>query len=442
MTATQQAAAETIDSEHWPDVATVHGSPGRGQFARALFRVAATRLEIRVRMPGVREFGGGSDASPVMVVHNPAAFFTRLGADGLIGFGESYLAGDWDCADLTGLLTLFAMHVGDLVPAPLQRMRRLAMRRQPDEDDQNREGARRNIGRHYDLSNDFFALFLDETMTYSSALFETASSARLETTSARLETTSARLETMEPNPGDSDRRLLTQAQRRKIDRLLDQARVGPGTRLLEIGTGWGELAIRAAQRGASVHTITISARQCELAARRVAGAGLGDQVTVALRDYRDVQGEYDAICSVEMIEAVGPRYWDTYFGQLDRLLAPGGRVALQAITMPHDRMLASRNSYTWIQKYIFPGGLIPSVTAMEECIGRTRLRVTGRHDFGTHYARTLRIWRDQFLARREEAGALGFDKVFHRMWEFYLCYAEAGFRAGYLDVTQLTLERA
>jgi cyclopropane-fatty-acyl-phospholipid synthase len=420
MTATQQAAAETIDSERWPDVATVHGSPGRGQIARALFRVAATRLDIRVRMPGVREFGGGSDASPVMVVRNPAAFFTRLGADGLIGFGESYLADDWDCADLTGLLTVFAMHVGDLVPAPLQRMRRLAMRRQPDEDDQNREGARRNIGRHYDLSNDFFALFLDETMTYSSALFETAG----------------------PSPGDSDRRLLTQAQRCKIDRLLDQARVGPGTRLLEIGTGWGELAIRAGQRGASVHTITISARQRELAACRVAGAGLGGQVTVALRDYRDVQGEYDAICSVEMIEAVGPRYWDTYFGQLDRLLAPGGRVALQAITMPHDRMLDSRNSYTWIQKYIFPGGLIPSVTAMEECIGRTRLRVTGRHDFGTHYARTLRIWRDRFLARRDEVGALGFDKVFHRMWEFYLCYAEAGFRAGYLDVTQLTLARA
>ena len=144
-----------------------------------------------------------------------------------------------------------------------------------------------------------------------------------------------------------------------------------------------------------------------------------------------------------MIEAVGERYWDTYFAQLDRLLAPGGRVALQAITMPHDRMLASRRTYTWIHKYIFPGGLIPSVTAIKNSLGRrTRLRVVQRHDFGAHYAQTLQIWRDRFLTRRDEVAALGFDEVFVRMWLFYLCYAEAGFRAGYLDVSQLTLERA
>jgi cyclopropane-fatty-acyl-phospholipid synthase len=238
--------------------------------------------------------------------------------------------------------------------------------------------------------------------------------------------------------------VLAQAQRRKIDRLLDEARVGPGCRLLEIGTGWGELAIRAGQRGATVRTVTISARQHELAARRVAEAGLAARVSVELRDYRDVDGEFDAICSVEMIEAVGERYWDTYFAQLDRSLAPGGRVALQSITMPHDRMLASRHTYTWIQKYIFPGGLIPSVTAIEDSLARrTRLRVVNRADFGAHYARTLRIWQHRlFLARQGEADALGFDEVFRRMWLFYLCYAEAGFRAGYLDVSQLTLERA
>jgi cyclopropane-fatty-acyl-phospholipid synthase len=164
---------------------------------------------------------------------------------------------------------------------------------------------------------------------------------------------------------------------------------------------------------------------------------------VELRDYRDVDGEFDAICSVEMIEAVGERYWAAYFDQLDHLLAPGGRVGLQAITMPHDSMLASKNTYTWIQKYIFPGGLIPSVSAIEDNLDRhTRLRVTGRHDFGSHYARTLSIWRDQFLARRHEVTALDFDEVFIRMWLFYLCYSEAGFRSGYLNVSQFTLERA
>ena len=420
MTSTQQVSTGVIDPVKWPDVAAVRGSAARAEIARALFRTAVSRLPVRVRLPGGRELGAGSAAAPVMVVHNPSAFYTRLGGGGLIGFGESYMAGEWDCADLTGLITVFATHVTGLVPPPLRKLRRLAVRRHPVADEQTRDGARRNISRHYDLSNDFFALFLDETMTYSSALFETTG--------------------FEAAPDGT--RGLVRAQRRKIDRLLDEARVGPGTRLLEIGTGWGELAIRAGQRGATVRTVTISARQRELAARRVAEHGLAGQVTVELRDYRDVAGQFDAICSVEMIEAVGERYWAAYFDQLDHLLAPGGRVGLQAITMPHDSMLASKNTYTWIQKYIFPGGLIPSVTAIEDNLDRrTRLRVTGRHDFGSHYARTLSIWRDQFLARRHEVTALDFDEVFIRMWLFYLCYSEAGFRSGYLNVSQFTLER-
>jgi cyclopropane-fatty-acyl-phospholipid synthase len=419
---TQHATGSMIDPARWPDLVAATGSAPRRGVARLLFGAAVARLPIRVRLAGGRQLGAGSADAPLMVIHDPGAFFTRLGAGGLIGFGESYQAGEWDCADLTGLLTVFAAHVGDLVPTPFQRLRPLGGRRQPAADEQTRDGARRNIGRHYDLSNEFFALFLDETMTYSAALFETGA---------------------DRSPAASER-LLGPGQRRKIDRLLDQARVGPGTRLLEIGTGWGELAIRAAERGATVRTVTISARQHELATRRVAGlAGLAGRVSVELRDYRDVVGEFDAICSVEMIEAVGERYWDTYFAHLDQLLAPGGRVALQAITMPHDAMLASRHTYTWIQKYIFPGGLIPSVTAIEDSLHRrTRLRVTGRRDFGEHYARTLQIWRDRFNARTGEVTALGFDDVFIRMWLFYLCYAEAGFRAGYLNVSQLTLERA
>ena len=455
----RSATVGVIDPDRWPDVAVVRGSAARGRVARVLFRAAMARLPVRVLLPGGRWMGAGSRGAVVMTVHDPDAFFTRLGNGGLIGFGESYLAGEWDCADLTGLVTVFASHVRDLVPGPLQRARALAVRRQPDTDDQDRNGARRNISRHYDLSNDFFALFLDETMTYSAALFETAvaPAARVPAVPARAVAvqgapghatagqTALRPLPIQPGPGNAVRgsggELLAQAQRRKIDRLLDEARVGPGRRMLEIGTGWGELAIRAAQRGATVRTVTISDRQRELAARRVAEHGLTERVSVELRDYRDVEGEYDAICSVEMIEAVGERYWDTYFAQLDRLLAPGGAVGLQAITMPHDAMLASRRTYTWIQKYIFPGGLIPSVTAIEDSLSRTGLRVTRRHDFGSSYAQTLRLWRDRFLARQHEVTALGFDEVFLRMWQFYLSYSEAGFRAGYLDVSQFTLER-
>ncbi|MCW2558104.1 MAG: Cyclopropane-fatty-acyl-phospholipid synthase [Mycobacterium sp.] len=224
-----------------------------------------------------------------------------------------------------------------------------------------------------------------------------------------------------------------------MDRLLDSARVGPGSRVLEIGTGWGDLCIRAARRGAEVHSITLSAEQQRLAQRRVAEAGLSDRVRIELKDYREVDGSYDAVVSVEMIEAVGYPFWSTYFQALDRLVTPGGRVAIQAITMPHDRMLASRNTYTWIQKYIFPGGLIPSVQALVGVTERqTRLRTVRMVSLRTHYAETLRLWRDRFTDHRETVSAWGFDETFCRMWELYLAYSEAGFRSGYLDVYQWT----
>jgi cyclopropane-fatty-acyl-phospholipid synthase len=417
---TQHAMSRTIDAARWPDIAAATGPSVRAHIARALFSAGVAKLPLQVRFPDGKLIGGGSPAAPVMVLHRPRDFFRRFGASGLIGFGESYMAGDWDCADLTGLLTVFAANVGDLVPPWQQRLRQLAVRKQPADDAQTREGARRNIGRHYDLSNDLFALFLDETMTYSSAVFEVGP---------------------DGTPiASAD--LLAQAQHRKIDHLLDRAGVGPGCRLLEIGTGWGELAIRAARRGASVVTITLSREQQALAVRRVAEAGLADLVSVELRDYRDIDGTFDAICSVEMLEAVGERYWDAYFTALDQHLAPGGRIALQTITMGHDRMLATRRTYTWIHKYIFPGGLLPSVTAIENSLtSATRLRITARDDLGAHYADTLKIWRDRFCAHSDEVGRLGFDEVFHRMWTFYLSYSEAGFRAGYIGVSQLTLGR-
>jgi cyclopropane-fatty-acyl-phospholipid synthase len=272
---------------------------------------------------------------------------------------------------------------------------------------------RDNIAHHYDLSNDLFSLFLDPSLSYSSALFEGDPS------------------------GD-----LHAAQLRKIDRLLDETRVGPGTRVLEIGTGWGELAIRAAARGATVHSVTLSTEQQALARQRIEAAGFTDRVHVELADYRDVAGEYDAVLSVEMVEAVGHEYWPTYFRTIDRVLAPGGRVGIQAILMPHDRMLATRRTYTWINKYIFPGGFLPSAQVIDEVNERhTSLRVTNRLAFGADYAETLQRWDTAFLAAADRVKQLGFDETFLRMWHFYLEYSRAGFASGYLDVQQLTLTR-
>jgi cyclopropane-fatty-acyl-phospholipid synthase len=417
---TQHATPTSIDASRWPDIASAAGRPMRARIARVLFTAGVAKLPLRVRFPDGRQTGAGTMDDPVMILHRPREFFRRVGASGLIGFGESYMAGDWDCADLTAVLTVFAANVGDLVPPWQQRLRQLAVRRQPSDDAQTREGARRNIGRHYDLSNELFALFLDETMTYSSAVFATAA---------------------DGTPVASAP-LLAEAQHRKIDRMLDRAGVGPGCRVLEVGTGWGELALRAAARGANVVTITISREQQALAVRRVAEAGLAGQIKVELRDYRDIEGEYDAICSVEMLEAVGERYWGDYFAALDQHLAPGGRIGLQTITMGHDRMLATRRTYTWIHKYIFPGGLLPSVTAIDNSLASsTRLHIIARDDFGAHYAETLKIWRERFCANADEVARLGFDEVFNRMWTFYLSYSEAGFRSGYIGVSQLTLAR-
>jgi len=234
---------------------------------------------------------------------------------------------------------------------------------------------------------------------------------------------------------------LAEAQRRKIDAILDLAGVGADTSLLEIGSGWGALAIRAAQRGARVTTITLSSEQQALARERVAAAGLSDRVEVRLQDYREVDGQFDAVVSVEMIEAVGEEYWPTYLLAIDRALGPGGTAVIQAITMDHQRMLATRNSYGWIQKHIFPGGLIPSVEALRHLAHhRTGLRLVQSKAFGVHYAHTLRRWRERFLAQWPQIAALGFDEIFRRKWEFYLAYSEAGFASGYLDVEHLVFQ--
>jgi len=419
MTVTQSRGPQTIagvDARRWPDVAQVPHSPVRAAVARRLFHHAVARIPLRVVQSDGDVYGAGTGADPVMRLERPENFFHRLGATGTIGFGEAYMAGDWTTEDLPGVVAAFAGHMRELVPPALHRLRNVVLALQPAKDDNTIEGARANIHQHYDLSNDLFRLFLDETMTYSSALFAGEPSGS-------------------PEP-------LADAQRRKVDRLLDAAGVGEGTRLLEIGTGWGELALRAAARGARVTTVTISTEQAALAQQRVDAAGVGDRVSILLQDYRHVQGRYDAVVSVEMIEAVGANHWGEYFGTIDRVLAPGGRVGLQAILQDDAVVRATKDTYTWIRKYIFPGGQLASVPAIERTLAaHTALRIADRYSFNRHYAETLHRWGVRFAEQAEAVEALGFDETFRRMWSLYLAYSEAGFRTGYLDVQQMTLTK-
>ena len=391
----------------------------RARIARRVARRIITRVPVRVELPGGALLAPAPGDVPAIRVARPRAFFARLGHAPKIGFGESYMAGDWRPApgtDLGEALRPFAASITNAVPGWMQRVRGLVEERVPHVQRNTLHGSRRNIAAHYDLSNDLFATFLDPSLTYSSALFD------------------------EARPWTDQ--TLEEAQVRKVDSALDAAGVGPGTRLLEIGTGWGTLAIRAAQRGAQVTTLTLSAEQAALAAKRIAELGLTERVDIRLQDYREVDGTYDAVVSIEMIEAVGDEYWPTYFQAIDRLLAPDGVAVVQAILMDHDRYLATRRSFSWIQKYIFPGGIIPSMQAIDETTrSHTTLRVTGAHHFGTHYAETLRRWRATFLAHWPRISELGFDETFRRMWEFYLAYCESGFATGYLDVAQVRLGR-
>ena len=404
----------------WPSITSPPRAPLAASVARLLFERAVHKIPVRATYPGGASIGGGSSESPAFELVRPRAYFARLGRDAKIGFGEAYMAGDWSAApgtDLADLLTPFAARLAGLVPEPLQRLRSIVDQRIPTSHENTLGGSRDNVRTHYDLSNDLFESFLDPTMSYSGAWFDESEAVGAATG-------------------------LEEAQLRKIDGVLDYAGVRAGTRLLEIGTGWGALAIRAAQRGAHVTTVTISAEQMALATERVAEAGLSGRVDLRLQDYREVEGEFDAIVSVEMIEAVGEAYWPTYFAAIDRLLAPGGKVSIQAITMAHERVLATRRSFSWIQKYIFPGGIIPSLQSIDETLAdHTTLRVTQRRELGPHYARTLHLWRERFNEQWPRIKQLGFDETFRRMWEFYLAYCEAGFRTGYLGVSQLQMTR-
>lgn len=391
----------------------------RAWIARRVLAHVVGRVGVRVVLSDGTILGSVDEQAPTIEVVRPASLFERVAHHPKIGIGEAYMAGDWRPApgqDLADVLLPFARRLSSAVPPSLQRFRAIVDRRIPASQRNTVSGSRDNIRAHYDLSNDLFAAFLDPTLTYSAALFDPTF----------------------PWAEQS----LESAQLRKIHRVLDVAGVVEGSDVLEIGTGWGTLAIEAARRGARVTTVTLSVEQSALARQRARDAGLEHLVEVRVQDYREVSGSYGAIVSVEMIEAVGEEFWPDYFGALDRLLAPGGVVALQAILMSHDRYLATRSSFGWIQKYIFPGGLIPSLTAIEETTrAHTSLQVTSVTPFGLDYAETLRRWRSAFNQAWPEVNRLGFDETFRRMWEFYLAYSEAGFDSGYLDVAHLRLER-
>jgi cyclopropane-fatty-acyl-phospholipid synthase len=379
----------------------------------ALERVRRGRLALTLPDGSTRVFGEAQTPLAATLTVKDPAFFRRVLLWGDVGFGEAYQAGEFETDDLVALIRLFiengeAMEVDHTLWASWGKVRnrlRHALNRN------SIAGSRRNIYAHYDLGNDFFSLFLDPTLMYSSARFE---------------------------PGDD----LEAAQRRKVASILDKARVKAGDKVLEIGSGWGTCAVEAARRGAEVTTITISTEQHRFVSERLKREGLEGQVTVLLRDYRKMEGSFDKIVSIEMIEAVGHEFLGTFFATCDRLLKPDGLVVIQAITIPDQRYEAYRRGCDWIQKHIFPGALLPSLTALCDAMTRhSDLMVEDVENIGFHYARTLREWRGALLSKADRAKALGFDDAFLRTWDYYFSYCEAAFGTRTLGDLQLVLTR-
>lgn len=386
---------------------------GAAAVMAALEKIRRGRLALTLPDGTTRVFGEADTPMAAAIVVKRHAFFRRVLLWGDVGFGEAYQAGDFTTDDLTAVVRLFIEN-GEAMEVERGRWASWGKLRDRLRHALNRNsvsGSRRNIYAHYDLGNEFFSLFLDPSLMYSCARFEA---------------------------GDG----LEQAQRRKVASVLDKARVQEGDRVLEIGSGWGTCAVEAARRGARVTTITISRRQFEFVTERVRREGLEGRVTVLLRDYRHMEGSFDKIVSIEMIEAVGHEFLGTFFAACDRLLAPDGLVVIQAITIPDQRYEAYRRGCDWIQKHVFPGALLPSLTAMCEALtAHTGLVVEDVENIGIHYARTLREWRQALLSKAAQARALGFDDAFLRTWDYYFSYCEAGFATRTLGDLQLVLTR-
>jgi len=392
---------------------------------RELPRYFATAFEVAGRLaegrldfvlPDGRRFrveGKAPGIAAEIRIHN-ADLFSRLVREGDLGFCDAYLDGWWTTPDLQAFLDLVQRRannpVQDSYPglSLLRAYERLRFWLQSNSKSQ----ARKNISYHYDLGNDFYRLWLDETMTYSSAIFE--------------------------NPQES----LEAAQWRKYASMVDQMGAEPGEHVLEIGCGWGGFAEYAAkERGLKVTALTISQAQHDFAVDRIARAGLSDKVEIKLQDYRDERGSYDGIASIEMFEAVGERYWPVYFQTLRDRLKPGRHATLQIITIADDRFRAYRKGVDFIQKYIFPGGMLPSPAVLRAEVEKAGLAVKGSIEFGESYSLTLRRWHETFTERWSEVRKLGFDDRFKRMWDFYLASCAGAFQGGNCDVTQITVTR-
>ena len=385
---------------------------GRARLSWALDRrLREGTLEIVLPHGRSLRLSGRSSGPTALLRLNRWRALPRFFRGGTVGFGESYMDGDWDSPDLPKVIELAArnllrkpMRYRNL--SPWRIADRLGHRFRPN----TRDGSKQNIAAHYDLGNDFYALWLDPSMTYSSAVFA---------------------------GGNTD---LQAAQAEKNRRLMDLGSIGDGDRVLEIGCGWGGFAIQAArERGAHVTAITVSRAQFDEAQKRVAAAGLGEKVDIQLRDYRDLVGTWDHAVSVEMIEAVGEKFWPDYFTRVGSVVRSGGTFALQAIVIDNDRFDAYRRSADFIQKHIFPGGALPSpdiIRAQARAAGLTWKTV---YEHGIDYADTLAQWRAGFEAAADRAAAMGFDARFRRCWSFYLAYCEGGFRAGNIDALQVAL---
>ncbi len=375
----------------------------------ALSSIAEGTLVI-VDAKGASTFGSGA-MQATLTVHN-AAFYAKLLRGASLAAGTSYMDGDWDCDDLVALMRIMARNRGALdglgsaaaVPMRIYHVLEHAFRRN------SRTGSRRNIEAHYDLGDDLFRLFLDKRMMYSSAVFETGEET------------------------------LDEASDAKLMRLCRKLDLKSSDHLLEIGTGWGGLAMFAAERfGCRVTTTTISKAQHTHAKTQVAAAGLGDRVEVLCADYRSLSGQYDKLVSVEMVEAVGHQYLDTYFQACARLLRPHGLMAMQAITIRDAAYRRALKTVDFIKKYIFPGGFMPCNSVLTASAGSAGLTLVNLEDFGPDYARTLRAWRERLERNRSQAIALGYDERFLRMWRFYFAYCEGGFMERSISDVQILL---
>ena len=396
---------------------TTEGQTDLPRYFPSVFQMAGRmeRGRLDLILPDGRHFRAeGRAPGPVaeLHIHDPD-IFARLIREGDLGFCEAYVDGAWSAPDLQAFMDLIHVAGDEMYDGfPGMGLLRLFEKARFWLHRNTRAQARRNIAAHYDLGNRFYGLWLDETMTYSSALFDTGQES------------------------------LEAAQIRKYANLVDQMGAKPGDRVLEIGCGWGGFAEYAAkERGLHITGLTISREQYDFAQARVQEAGLQDRVEIKLQDYRDERGSYDGIASIEMFEAVGERYWPVYFDTLRQRLKPGANATLQVITVQDRRWEVYRRAPDFIQKYIFPGGMLPSPGALRFEIEKARLALVGSVEFGESYSQTLRRWHDTFNDRWSEVAGLGFDDRFRRMWNMYLTSCAATFQSGNCDVTQITVTR-